>query len=169
MRGRRSRPSCRRGGPVWLLAAAVAAAGLSPGAAGEGPRPPPACAPEGTLLCLDDGRTRVGFDPDRGGALALLVPSAWPDARSLINVHDFGRYAQLSFYAAPDAYDPRRIETGEVVVRGGGEKEGRRSNSNTFCTFCTRTIVKRRTDRLSYSKSTNPAFPRAPLPAPAHS
>ena len=118
MRGRRSRPSCRRRGPVWLLAAAVAAAGLSPGAAGEGPRPPPACAPEGTLLCLDDGRTRVGFDPDRGGALALLVPSAWPDARSLINVHDFGRYAQLSFYAAPDAYDPPTAEHPAGACKG---------------------------------------------------
>ena len=58
-----------------------------------------------TFTFLDNGVIRLGIDMTRGGTIGWLGPSAQP-ALSLLNVHDFGRVVQGSFYSGPNPFNP---------------------------------------------------------------
>ena len=54
---------------------------------------------------LDNGIVRLGIDTTRGGTLGWLGPSS-NTSLSLLNVHDFGRVVQGSFYSGPNPFNP---------------------------------------------------------------
>ena len=54
---------------------------------------------------LDNGVIRLGIDTTRGGTIGWLGPSSDP-ALSLLNVHDYGRSVQGSFYSGPAVFNP---------------------------------------------------------------
>ncbi len=54
---------------------------------------------------LDNGVIRLGIDTSRGGTLGWLGPSS-NTSLSLLNIHDFGRVVQGSFYSGPMPYNP---------------------------------------------------------------
>lgn len=54
---------------------------------------------------LDNGIIRLGIDLSRGGTIGWLGPSSDP-ALSLLNVHDYGRSVQGSFYSGPQVFNP---------------------------------------------------------------
>ena len=54
---------------------------------------------------LDNGIIRLGIDLSRGGTIGWLGPSS-NKSFSLLNVHDFGRVVQGSFYSGPNPYNP---------------------------------------------------------------
>jgi len=58
-----------------------------------------------TFVYLDNGIVRLGIDSSRGGTLGFLGPSSEPTF-SLLNVHDFGRVVQGSFYSGPNPFNP---------------------------------------------------------------
>src|SRR5262245_39439177 len=51
---------------------------------------------------LDNGVIRVGVDLDMGGVISYLSRSS--DPRNVINVHDFGREVQQSYYSGPKPF-----------------------------------------------------------------
>lgn len=59
------------------------------------------------LTVLQNDFISVGISTAAGGAIALLTDNNVP-GRNLINVHDFGRYVQQSYYAGPDPYREAR-------------------------------------------------------------
>ena len=58
-----------------------------------------------TFRFLDNGIIRLGIDLSRGATLGFLGPSSDPTL-SLLNVHDFGRVVQASYYSGPDPFNP---------------------------------------------------------------
>ena len=54
---------------------------------------------------LDNGIIRLGIDLSRGGSIGWLGPSS-NQSLSLLNVHDFGREVQGSFYSGPNVFNP---------------------------------------------------------------
>jgi hypothetical protein len=54
---------------------------------------------------LDNGLIRLGIDLSRGGSIGWLGPSS-NQSLSLLNIHDFGREVQGSFYSGPNVFNP---------------------------------------------------------------
>ena len=54
---------------------------------------------------LDNGVVRLGIDLTRGGTLGWFGPSN-NSSFSLLNIHDFGRVVQGSFYSGPNPFNP---------------------------------------------------------------
>ena len=107
----------------WLpfLAAFAAAPG---GGARAAPPPPPALPSHSRLSLpaaqrvarfgrpsvdgftfLENGVIRLGIDTSRGGALGWLGPVS-NRSLSVLNIHDFGRVVQGSFYSGPMPFNP---------------------------------------------------------------
>ena len=57
------------------------------------------------FVFLDNGVIRLGIDLSRGGTIGWLGPSS-DRTLSLLNVYDFGREVQASFYSGPAVFDP---------------------------------------------------------------
>jgi len=58
-----------------------------------------------TFQYLDNGVIRLGIDLSRGGSIGWLGPSS-NQSLSLLNIHDFGREVQGSFYSGPNVFNP---------------------------------------------------------------
>jgi hypothetical protein len=58
-----------------------------------------------TFTFLDNGVIRLGIDTSRGGTLGWLGPSS-NSSFSILNIHDFGRVVQGSFYSGPSPFNP---------------------------------------------------------------
>lgn len=52
-----------------------------------------------TFSYLDNGTIRIGVDLDGGGAIGFLSDSG--SLMNLVNIHDFGRYIEQSYYSGP--------------------------------------------------------------------
>ena len=106
---------------VAAAAAAAAAATAAPWAPAGVPRPgaprqplalsaSPASASAAppsadSFTFLDNGVVRLGIDTSRGATIGFLGPSSDPSL-SLLNVHDYGRSVQGSFYSGPNPFNP---------------------------------------------------------------
>ena len=100
----------------WLVLCAAAAAAfptleqqrppLSARFSAERPAVSPLPRPDvDSFTYLNNGIIRLGIDMSRGGALGWLGP-ADNSSLSLLNIHDFGRVVQGSFYSGPPVFDP---------------------------------------------------------------
>jgi len=54
------------------------------------------------MSSLDNGVIRIGVDLEMGGVITYLSRSS--DSRNVINVHDFGREVQQSYYSGPTPF-----------------------------------------------------------------
>lgn len=96
---------------VLALAAAAAAAGSARGRDALAPligarlasSRPPASPAADAFVFLDNGVVRLGIDTTRGGSVGWFGPSG---GENFINIHDFGREVQVSYYAGPTPYNP---------------------------------------------------------------
>jgi hypothetical protein len=101
-------------------AAAAVPAAAAPGAAADALAPlvaarttafsslPPGAAPPrseaDSFVYLDNGVVRLGIDTSKGGSVGAFGPSGSAD--SFVNIHDFGRETQVSYYTGPAPYNP---------------------------------------------------------------
>ena len=56
-----------------------------------------------SFVFLDNGIVRIGIDTSRGGSVGWFGPSG---GDNFINIHDFGRETQVSYYTGPQPYNP---------------------------------------------------------------
>jgi hypothetical protein len=90
-------------------------------------------------IIVENGRLKLGVDPDRGGAVCWLGRGGSPD--NLLNVYDCGRYIQQSYYGADDGSDWNGARAGgggeegfgEAEAAGGGREEWRPCLASPAC------------------------------------
>ena len=58
---------------------------------------------------IDNGLVRLGVDLNLGGAITYLSRSGANSELNIINSHDWGRQAQLSYYSGPVPFQPKGV------------------------------------------------------------
>jgi hypothetical protein len=60
-----------------------------------------------SFVMLDNGIVSLGIDATRGGSVGYFGPSSGSYAgTNFVNIHDFGRETQVSYYTGPTPYNP---------------------------------------------------------------
>jgi hypothetical protein len=63
----------------------------------------PSKAEVDSFVFLQNSEVRVGIDTSRGGSIGWFGPA---NGSNYINIHDFGREVQVSYYTGPQPYNP---------------------------------------------------------------